>query len=61
MLIGPCFTPELTKLSNNTTISRILRQGTITGHKTINISPRVDIKYYPVTGGGVFIESVKWI
>ena len=61
MLIGPCFTPELTKSSNNTIISRISRQETITGHKTINTSPRVDIKYCPVTGGGVFIESVKWI
>ena len=49
MLIDPCFTQELTKLSNIIIISIISRQVTTTGHKTINISPTVKIKYSPVT------------
>ena len=48
MLIDPCFIQELKKSSNIIIISIISCQVTTTGHKTINISPTVKIKYSPV-------------
>ena len=56
MLINPCLTQELTKSSNIIIIAIISRPVTISGHKTINISPTVETKYSPMTRGVILVN-----
>ena len=56
MLIDPCLTQELTKLSNFMIISR---QVTISGHKTINITTTDEAKYSPVTRGVILVNYLS--
>ena len=59
VLIDPCLTQELTKSSNIIIIAIISRQVTISGHKTINISPTVEAKYSPVTRGVILVNYLS--
>ena len=59
VLIDPWLTQELTKLSINIIIAIISHQVTISGHKTINISPTVEAKYSPVTRGVILVNYLS--
>ena len=59
VLIDPCLTQELIKLSNIIIIVITSRQVTISGHKTINISPTVEAKYSPVTRGVILVNYLS--
>ena len=56
MLVDPFLTQELTKSSHIIIIAIISRQGTISGHKTINISPTVKAKNSPLTRSVILVN-----